>query len=468
MDNLKILSNKKTVKPLSEKEVSEFRNQLRGSLLLPGESGYEEARRVWNGMIDRRPAFIVQCLNSEDIQASLAFVRNHGIQITVKGGGHHVAGSAVCDGGLMLDFSKLNEISVDVDSKKIEVGAGATWAELDIKAQKKGLAVPGGVVSTTGVAGLTLGGGIGWLRRKYGLTCDNLLSAEVLTANGEKIIASKQQHTDLFWALQGGGSGFGIVSSFKFQAHQVGPDVFFSPVFYPATEAENILKAYREISCSMPNEVSTFLIYGTVAEQEPFPEKWHGEDFLLIASMYSGKGEEGKKVLQPYRELGTPIADLSGSMPYTSVQTFFDEDYPKQELHYYWKSVMINELSDPAIDKFIELGRNRPSPLTTVDIWQLGGKIDQVPHSGTAYPHRKAKHLIAVESNWEKNQPDKKNIQWTRNAIKELLNFTEGSSYLNFEDAEVKDVQWARGSHDKQLEEIKNKYDPERILSPHR
>ncbi|MBK6265345.1 FAD-binding oxidoreductase [Marivirga sp. S37H4] len=465
MDFIKTVSKDNTLKKLSEKEISDFRNHLQGTLLLAGKEGYDESRSVWNGMIDRKPALIVQCQNSADIQTALAFIRKHNFILSVKGGGHNVAGSAVCDGGLMIDFSKMKEISVDAESKKIKVEAGATWAELDTAAQKQGLAVPGGVVSTTGVAGLTLGGGIGWLRRKYGLACDNLISAEVITANGEKIIASEQQHADLFWAIKGGGSGFGVVSTFEFQAHPVGPEVFFSPVFYPATEAEQIIKSYREKSRSMPNEVSTFLIYGTVPAGEPFPDKWHNEDYILIASMYTGKVEEGEKVLKPYRELGQPIADFSGIMPYTNVQSFFDEDYPKQELHYYWKSIVAKELSDAAISMFIELGKNRPSPLTTVDIWQLGGAIDQVPHSQTAYPHRNAQHLIAIESNWEKHLPDQENIEWTKNAIRELLPFTEGSSYLNFEDAETEDVKRAQGSHHKKLQEIKNKYDPENIFN---
>ncbi len=460
----KISRKDKTLKQLSEEEILDFRGQIYGTVLLPREEGYEDGRSVWNGMIDRKPALIVQCQNSDDIQAALAFVRKHNAVLSVKGGGHHVAGNAVCEDGLMIDLSKLKEISVDVESKKIKVGAGATWGELDKAAQKDGLAVPGGVVSTTGVAGLTLGGGIGWLRRKYGLTCDNLISAEVILANGEKIIASEHQHADLLWALKGGGSGFGVVSYFEFQAYPLGQDVFFSPVFYSANQAEQIVKAYCEKSRSMPNEVSTFLIYGTVPSDKPFPKNWHGEDYILIASMYSGKLQEGEKVLKPYRELGEPIVDLSGAVSYTTVQTFFDEDYPKQELNYYWKSVMVKELSDTAIAKFIELGKNRPSPLTTVDIWQLGGIIDQVPHSQTAYPHRNAQHLIAIESNWKKHYSDQENILWTKNAIKEMLSFSEGSSYLNFEDAGNDDVKRARGSHLEKLQEIKNKYDPEDIL----
>lgn len=464
MSEVKILRKDKTVKQVSERAVLDLQSQLNGNLLVAGEAGYEEARSVWNGMIDRKPALIVQCQNPGDIRAGLSFVRTYEAILTVKGGGHHVAGSAVCDDALMLDLTKMNDISVNAENNTVKVGPGATWGELDVATQKKGLAVPGGVVSTTGVAGLTLGGGIGWLRRKYGLSCDNLVSAEVITAHGEKITTDEKQHADLFWALKGGGSGFGVVSSFEFRAHPVGPNVYFSPVFYPAALAEHVIKAYRKHASSMPHEVSTFLIYGTVPGDEPFPERWHGEDFILIASMYSGKAEEGEKVLKPYRELGQPIADFSGTMPYTDVQTFFDEDYPKQTLHYYWKSVMVHELSDAAIAKFITLGKNRPSPLTTVDIWQLGGNIDQVSHAGTAYPHRNLKHLIAVESNWEKQLPDQDNITWTRNAIKELLLFTDGSSYLNFEDAETEAVNWARGSHTKKLQEIKNKYDPEHIF----
>lgn len=464
MESLQFLNPNKEIKSLKEEDIREFRSVLNGNVLLPDDIEYQHSRKVWNGMIDRKPAMIVKCSNREDIQEALKFAGKHQITVTVRGGGHHVSGSAVRDKSMMIDLSEMKDIKVDVENKTVKSQPGVTWGELDKQTQEYGYSVPGGAVSTTGVAGLTLGGGIGWLRRKYGLSCDNLLSAEVVTAKGELLEVNEKSHPDLFWALKGGGGGFGIVSSFQFQLHEVGPEVMFCLVFYPASETEKFLKFYREKAPSLPDEVSSFLIYGTVPFGEPFPEEQYGRDYILFAGMYSGSVKEGEKVLQPFREVSRPLLDLSEPMNYTEVQTFFDEDYPKHELNYYWKSLLFNNLTDEAIDNYIALGKTRPSSLSTVDIWHLGGAIDKVKHADTAYPHRNANYLLGVEANWEKNKEDHRNIVWTKQAIEKFKSLSDGYSYLNFEGEGAEDVKAAQGKHHQKLQETKKKYDPDNLI----
>jgi hypothetical protein len=353
--------NNKTI-ALSVEAIKKLKLSISGRLLLPNEDGYEEERQVWNGMIQRRPAMIIKCLNTSDIQAVLKFADAHQLQTSIRGGGHHVAGSAVLENGIMIDLSGMKNIQLDPENRTVTAAPGVTWGELDASTQKMGFAVPGGVVSTTGIGGLTMGGGIGWLRRKHGLSCDNLTAAEALTAKGERLTLNKQSNPDLFWAIKGGGSGLCVVSSFKFKLHLVGPQVMFCFVFYPASEAYKILKWYRDRATFLPDEVSTFLIYGTIPYEAPFREAIQGQDHLLLAAMYTGTVEEGKKVLKPFREISTPLLDLSGPMKYSDVQQILDGDYPKNELNYYWKSLYIDQLSDEFIENFIELGKPDPLP----------------------------------------------------------------------------------------------------------
>ncbi len=443
--------------------IDALRNRISGNVLVNGDPGYDEARRVWNGMIDRKPGIIVQCKNVTDIQKAVKFANEYGILITVKGGGHHVAGSAVRDKAVMIDLIEMQDIDLDVKNKRAMVQAGATWGMVDAVTQKEGLAVPGGLVSTTGIAGLTLGGGIGWMRRKYGLACDNLLSAEIITADGDLVTASASSHPDLFWAIKGGGGGFGVVSNFEFRLHEIGPQVMACLVFYPASAAKKVLKFYRSKAIGLPEEVSLLLIYGSVPETDPFPKNQYNEDFILVAAMYSGAVKEGEQILQPFREIDNPIIDLSGPISYIELQSFFDEDYPKGKMNYYWKSLYFDELSDKAINKFIELGKNRRSPLSTVDIWLMGGAIDSIEPEDTAYPHRKANHLLGIESNWTKDLSDAQNISWTKKAINEFLPLSGGRSYFNFEDTEEKII-WTGGVHQDKLQSIKKNCDKSGIF----
>ena len=464
MEPLKTLDLNNGMIGLADKDIREFKSGLIGEALLPHDKEYESARRVWNGMIDRKPSIIAKCRNPADIQKALKFARTHQIPVSVRGGGHHVTGSAVLDKGMMVDLSEMKEIKVDLENKTVYAQPGVSWGELDKQTQQFGYAVPGGVVSTTGIAGLTLGGGIGWLRRKYGLSCDNLLSAELITAKGELLKVNDQSNPDLFWAIKGGGGGFGIVSSFQYKLQPVGPEVMFCFVFYPASDTEKLLKFFRDTAPSLPDEVSSFLIYGTIPQTEPFPEGRHGEEYILFAGMHAGAVKEGEKALQPFREISQPILDLSGPMKYTEVQTILDEDYPKHKLYYYWKSLFFDDLSDEAIKKFIELGKTRPSALSTVDIWHLGGAIDKKNHANSAYPHRNSSYLLGVEANWEPNEPNQQNIAWAKEAIEKFRSVSSGNSYLNFEDEGAESIRAAQGRHHQKLQDIKKKYDPDYLI----
>jgi hypothetical protein len=445
--------------------LKELKNNFTGNILFEGDENYDEARSVWNGMIDRKPALVAQCKNTADIQLAVNFAKTHKLLLSVKGGGHHVAGGAVCDRGVMVDLSEMKEVTLDQKNKKVIAEAGATWKDIDTATQQKGMAVPGGIVSDTGIAGLTLGGGIGWLRRKHGLSCDNLVSAEIITANGNLLTVNEYSHSDLFWTIKGGGSGFGIVSSFEYKTHKIGPEVMTCMVFYPISEAEKVMKYYQSRSENLPPEVSLLLILGTIPPGHSYPPKWHGENFIQVAAVYSGDLTEGEKVLQPFREISKPIVDKSCPMKYTDIQTYFDDNYPKNELRYYWKSLFFDNLSDDTIAKIIELGKSRPSSLSTVDVWLLGGAIDNVSPLSSAFPHRGAKHLLSVESNWRDEHSDKNNIQWTKSAISAFTPLSGGKSYINFEDTGDESLKTALGEHYKKLQIIKEKYDPEGVFN---
>jgi FAD/FMN-containing dehydrogenase len=309
-------------------EVEQFRSGLRGELLRPDDAEYEEARRLWNGVIDRRPALIARCAAVEDVVEAVNFARENDLLLAVRGGGHNVAGTASAEGGLVLDLSDMKSIVVDPERRTVRAAAGATIGELDEETQKHGLATPMGVVSETGIAGLTLNGGMGHLRRKHGLSSDNLLSVELVTADGRLLTASEEENADLFWAVRGGGGNFGVVTSFEYRLYPVGPEVMCAFVFYPGDLAREVLRSAEGYVAGAPDEVSPLSFLGRVPRVEDFPEEWHGEQFVGLLAVYAGPVEEGEEALRPLRDLGDPIADFSGPMPYTEVQKLLDEDYP--------------------------------------------------------------------------------------------------------------------------------------------
>jgi FAD/FMN-containing dehydrogenase len=407
-----------------------LRGRLQGEVLTPGDGGYDEARSLWNGMIDRHPALIVRCANVEDVGEAIRFAGEHDLVVTTRGGGHGVAGSALADGGLVVDLTSMKGVRVDAEARTARAEGGVTLGELDAATQEHGLATPLGVVSRTGIAGLTLSGGIGWLRRKHGLSVDNLLSVELVTADGRVLTASEAEHADLFWAVRGGGGSFGVVTAFEYRLHPVGPDVMFAFVLYPGERAREVLRFVDEYTRAAPDEVSPVAFLGRVPHADPFPAEFHGLQFVAVAALYVGGADEGGRVLAPLRELGEPIADLSGGLPYVEAQALLDGEYPDGR-RYYWKSADLAELSDGVLDRLVASAEAAPSHHSTIDVWFHGGAMSRVPPDATAFGERPG-YLIGVEANWEDGDTDDDNVAWAREAVTALGPFSSGGGYLNF------------------------------------
>jgi FAD/FMN-containing dehydrogenase len=452
---------------LDEAEVEKFGSGLRGELLRPTDAGYEEARQLWNGVIDRRPALIARCAVAEDVACAVNFARENDLLLAVRGGGHNVAGTASTEGGLVLDLSAMKDIKVDPAGHTVSAGAGITIGELDEETQKYGLATPMGVVSETGIAGLTLNGGMGHLRRKHGLSSDNLLSVELVTADGRLLTASEEENADLFWAVRGGGGNFGVVTSFEYRLHPVGPEVMCAFVFYPGDSAIEVLRSIEGYMADAPDEVSPLSFLGRIPRVEDFPEEWHGEQFVAFLAVYDGPVEEGEEALRPLRELGDPIVDFSSPMPYTDVQKLLDEDYP-DGWRYYWKSVNVEGLGDGVIQALIEQAEAAPSDHSTIDVWFQGGAMGRVGADESAFGERSAPILLGIEANWDESpEDDEANIAWARGCYSDLRRFSGGGVYLNFPGflEEGQDLMRdAYGENYERLVALKNQYDPANLF----
>jgi FAD/FMN-containing dehydrogenase len=449
--------------------LDEMKTRLHGDAVGPGDAAYEEARRIWNGTIDKKPALIVRCGGVADVIEAVNYARDAGLAVSIRGGGHHVAGGSVNDGGLVIDLSGMSSVRAEPWTKRVRAEGGALLADLDREAQAFGLAVPSGLVSETGIGGLTLAGGLGWLRRKHGYTADNLISADVVTADGKLVRASAEENADLFWALRGGGWDMGVVTSFEFQAYDLGPETWVTFVAYPWREAAQVLRNFDAYGRTAPDEVGVLTVCWTFPSADPFPREVWGEPFVLVIGPYGGPAEEGQRVTRPLHELGTPVIDLSEAMPYRLAQKqLFDEDYPNG-LRYYWKSVYLRGLEDGAIDVLLDQTLKRPSPISSLDVWLLGGALSRVPPEATALSHRNAPYLIGIEANWSEPADDAANIAWSRAVADELAPFSTGGSYLNFEDlGETKAVAASHGSNYERLVSIKRKYDPNNLFRSRR
>jgi FAD/FMN-containing dehydrogenase len=443
-----------------------FVGQVRGPVLRPGNPGYDEARAIWNGLIDRRPALIVQCTGTADVVDAVNFAREQNLLLSVKGGGHNVAGNAVNDGGLVIDLSHMRGIHVDPGTGIVRAQGGATWGDADRESQLHGLAVPGGVVSTTGIAGLTLHGGVGHLRRKHGLSIDNLLWVDIVTADGQLRRASATENDDLFWAVRGAGSNFGVVTTFEFQAHPVGPMVMVGAIFYPLEDARELLPAWRDVMAFAPEELSSLAICWSVPPAEPFPEPLHGRPVLAVAGAYAGSVDDGERVVQPLRELGQPLIDLSGPWPWVGLQSGFDALFPKGEYRY-WKSRSLAELPAAAIDEIVDFAERRPTPLTDVVIWHHGGAMSRVGESDTAYAGRDAAFLVTGEANWTDPSQTDDALAWGRAFWDAMGPHSTGGLYLNFaglgEEKEAL-VRAGYGVNYDRLAKLKAKYDPTNLF----
>jgi FAD/FMN-containing dehydrogenase len=448
---------------LADTELDALRTTLRGALVMPGESAYTD-KPIFNAMHQRRPAMIARCAGTADVVTAVKFARQHGLLIAVRGGGHSVAGHSSCDGGLVIDLTRMRGVDADPDTRVARVQGGALWADVDRETQPYGLVVPGGVVSETGVAGLTLGGGEGWVRRKYGLTIDSLLSARVVCADGSVHTASPTSEPDLFWALRGGGGNFGVVTSFEFRAHPLGPIVAFAGVFYPVADAARILPRWRDYCASAPDEVSSVAIGISFPADPHLPPPVHNQACLVIAGVYAGAADEGMRVMQPLRELGQPLADISQPMPFTAVQSAFDGFFPMGKLHSYWKAQHLPALPDEALAVIADRAKQRPSPLTLVVTFQMGGAINRVGPTETAYAERSAPWMSSIDGNWENAADTTANIAWVRESFRKIAPYSNGMTYTSFtgqadETASTLTAN-AYGANLDRLRRIKAHYDP--------
>jgi FAD/FMN-containing dehydrogenase len=447
---------------LDEEAVSTFAAGTRGPVLRPGDAGYDDARSIWNGLIDRRPALIVQCTGAADVVDAVDFAREQELLLSVKGGGHNVAGNAVNDGGLVIDLSQMRGVHVDPATRIVRAEGGATWGDADRETQLFGLAVPGGVVSTTGIAGLTLHGGVGHLRRKHGLSIDNLLSVDIVTADGQLRRASATENEDLFWAVRGAGSNFGVVTSFEFQAHPVGPMVMVGAVFYSLEDAGTVVPAWRDFMATAPEELSSLAICWSVPAHEPFPPELAGTPVVIVAAPYAGSVEEGERVVQPLRELAEPVIDLSGPWPWVGLQTGFDALFPKGQLRY-WKNRALAELSEAAIEEIADFAARRPSPLTDIVAWHHGGAMSRVGETETAYAGRDATFSVTGEASWTDPSQTDEAIAWGREFWEAMGKHSTGGIYLNFpglgEEKEAL-VRAGYGVNYDRLASLKAEYDP--------
>jgi FAD/FMN-containing dehydrogenase len=458
-----MVQNTGGVPALGEATLGEFKANLRGEVICPGDSGYETHRKVWNGMIDRRPALIVRCCGAADVATAVQFARSHGLLVAVRGGGHNVAGNAVCDGGIVIDLSLMKGVRVNLAARSVRAQAGVTWGELDHETQSFGLATTGGVVSTTGIGGLTLGGGIGWLMRKYGLTCDNLLSVDVVTADGRYIVASASEHPDLFWGVRGGGGNFGIVTSFKYRLHPVST-ITGGMIIYSASQFQDTLRFYRDFCATAPDELTTLATFFTAPPEEFIPAPFHGTTLLGIYVCYCGTSEQAELVLRPLQAFGSPVANLLGTMPYSALQMMVDNSYPAGQ-HYYWKSDYITDLNNEVIEKILVYVSRKTSPLSAVNIHQLQGAIKRISADTTAFGHRDAPFLVNAAAGWSESDQAEQHIQWARDLSAEVVPYSKGS-YVNFVTNEGE--AGIRASYDpaayKRLVALKHTYDPTNLF----
>jgi FAD/FMN-containing dehydrogenase len=454
-------------RPLDDDAVAGLAAGLRGRLVGPADPDYDTVRAVWNGMVDKRPRLVVRCAGVADVIAAVAFGREYELPLAVRGGGHNVSGNAVTDGGLVVDLSTMRGVRVDPASSTVRAEGGVTIGDLDRETQAFGLAVPMGVVTETGIAGLTLSGGLGWLRRKHGLSCDALVSADVVTAAGDVVTASADSHPELLWALKGGGGNFGVVTSLEYRALPVGPEVFLAFVVHAGADAGQALRAYREWAADAPDEVSSFAILWHAPSIEEIPVEHHHLPIAVYLAMHCGSVADGERALQPLRDLGRPIADLSGPSSYLDVQRFFDADYPAHTMRYYWKSRYLPELADGAIDRLVELNEASPSPHSTLDVWQLGGALARVGARDTAFGDRSAAFLIGIESNWEDAADDEVAVNWGREVFGALEPYATAAEYLNFPGTYENHERMVRATFGPNLDRLvaaKRRYDPDNLF----
>jgi FAD/FMN-containing dehydrogenase len=427
--------------------MQELRSGVRGRVIAPTDGGYDEARAIWNGMIDRRPAVIVRCAGVADVVAAVQFGRSQGLEIAVRGGSHGLPGFSSVDGGLVIDLSGMRGVRVDPDTMRAVVEGGATWADADHETQAFGLAVTGGLVSTTGVGGFTLGGGVGWLMRKYGLASDNLVGADVVTADGRVVHASERENADLLWGLRGGGGNFGVVTAFEFQLHRFGPTALAGPIFYPAAQATGVLRGWREYTTDLADQMTTLVSLGSAPPIPPIPAALHGQKIVTVVGCYSGVPDDGLELAAPLRTLGDPITDLLGPIPYVAFQALVDPGWGPGARNYF-TSTFLRGLPDGAIDVIASFHAACPSPLAEIHIHHMGGAVARVGADRSAFGSREAPYLLNAVGRWLEPADDAAMLDWARGLRAAMEAFSTGTAYVNF-----------LGVGD---DRVKASYDPER------
>jgi hypothetical protein len=465
MSDLRVTTTQGQETLLTETAVEGFESSLRGKLIRRGDPDYDVARTVFNAMIDRYPALIVRCAGAADVIDSVNFARDNNLLVAVRGGGHNVTGSAVCDGGIVIDLSQMKGMRVDPVARTVRTDPGLTWGELNHDLQVFGLGASGGFVSITGIPGLTLGGGFGWLVRKHGLAMDNLLCVDIVTANGRLLTASSTQNSDLFWGVRGGGGNFGVVTSLEFQVHPVGT-VLGGLVIHPVTSAKDVLRLLRDNVDTVPDELTWGILLFTVPPLPVLPEKMHGVPVVAIGVCYAGPIEEGERVLKPLRDFGQPLADAIHVMPYSAAQTMADVLWPRGH-HNYWKSSYLKDLSDEAIATIVDHFAIVPSPKTVILVeHDGGGAISRVGQDETAYAHRDLTYNFLISSEWPDRANSESNIRWTRQFWEAMQPFLAKAVYVNYTSDEGDDVIKAAYAANvrERLVALKNKCDPSNLF----
>ncbi|MFM0322506.1 FAD-binding oxidoreductase [Caballeronia glebae] len=449
---------------ISGEAIDTLKASVRGRIISPSDTDYDEARKVWNATIDRRPALIVRCAGTADVIAALSFAREHGVLVSIRGGSHNIAGSAVSDDALMIDLSAMKSVRIDPQAKRAYVEPGALLSDFDHEAQAFGLATPLGINSTTGVAGLTLGGGFGWISRKFGVTVDNLVAAEIVTADGTWRRVSVESEPDLFWALRGGGGNFGVVTLFEYQLHEVGPQIYGGLVVFPLEQADEVLPKYREFVAQSPDELTVWAVL-RLAPPLPFlPEDAHGKPVVVLASCYVGPVENGERALAPVRSFGTPYGEHLGAMPFTAWQKAFDPLLTPGERNY-WKSHNFASLNDETFGILTNAVKSLPSTQCEVFIGAMGGQTNRVPADATAYANRDSIYTINIHGRWSEAADDEKCTKWARDMFAAMTPHAIGSVYVNFMTGEEGDrVRAAYGPNYERLAEAKRRYDPDNLF----
>ena len=450
---------------LGEATVQELREAVRGNVVTPADAGYVEASHAWNGAYDgRRPALIVQCTGAADVIAAVGFARGNHLDIAVRGGGHSVAGLSTVDGGIVIDLGPMSDVTVDAEAKRASVGGGAVWADVDHETQAHGLATTGGLVSTTGVAGFTLGGGIGWTMRKFGLACDNLAGADVVTADGRLVHCSETENPDLLWGLRGGGGNFGIVTRFELDLHPLGPMIYAGPVFYPADAARDLLVAFRDWAAETPDEVTGVVNLTSAPPLPVIPEEWHGKKVVAFIAASTGPVDDGAGLVRRVRDVAEPIADLLGPMPYGVLQSLLDPLWPKG-IHAYFKAANVSGLDDGLVDRLCAVHLEAPGPQCEIHVHQMGGAVGRVADDATAFPERSMPYVVNAVTGYQDPDAGDAHRDWARAVADAAGDAATGRAYVNFL-GEKEDARAAYGE-DKyaRLAALKDAYDPTNVFA---